>query len=382
MKRFDSKWLALLVITAGAIYLCWNLLLPFLDVLAWATVLVIVFYPVHKRIAQRIKSPSWSAVISCLLVILTILLPLTLVTLAVVNEASKFAQQIQDNGGNLLNLNSPMINRAFDWLGQYVDVERLRSHDFLVERLRGMSGAIANRTLGFVGGLAGAIVQIFFIIFTMYYFFRDGENIRQGIYQMMPTDAAQSHNIFVRTRDVIGASVYGVVVIAVLQGAIGGITFWLLGLPSALLWSVVMMFLCLIPLLGAFVVWVPAAIYLATTGAYWKAGVLAFVGAVIIGSVDNFLRPRLVGEKTRLHELLIFFSVLGGLQVFGVLGIVLGPVVVVITLALVDVLRQADQPATVTSQEPTLIETQGELRNVSGEDKELPVPANSVPASS
>ncbi len=384
MKSVDAKWLALLVITAGAIYLCWNLLLPFVDVLAWATVLVIVFYPVHKRIVQRVKSPSWSAVISCLLVVLTILLPLTLVTLAVVNEASKFAQQLQNNGGgaSLFNLDSPLVNRALAWLGQYVDIEQLRSQEFIAERLRGMSGAIANRTLGVVGGIAGAIVQVFFIIFTMYYFFRDGENIRYGIYTMLPTDRAQSHEIFERTRDVIGASVYGVVVIAVIQGGIGGIAFWALGVPSALLWSVVMMALCLIPLLGAFIVWVPAALYLAVSGAYIKAAILVFIGAVIIGSIDNFLRPRLVGEKTRLHELLIFFSVLGGLQVFGILGIVLGPVVVVVTLALIDVLRKADRPASETLQEPTLVERQDALRNVPEEDNAMANHTGSAPASS
>lgn len=368
MKRFDTKWLALIVITAGAIYLCWSLIFPFIDVLAWATVLVIVFYPVHKRIAERIKSPSWSAIVSCLLVIVTILLPLSLISLAVVNEASKFAQQVQQNGGNLLDPNSPFFARILGWLGQYVDVEQLRSGNFLAERLQSMSGAIANRTLGVVGGVAGAIVQIFFIIFTMYYFFRDGENIRHGIYNMLPVGKKDSHEIFERTRDVIGASVYGVVVIAVIQGAIGGIAFWLLGIPSPLLWSVVMMVLCLIPLLGAFVVWVPAAIYLVATGAYVKAGILVFVGAVIIGSIDNFLRPRLVGEKTRLHELLIFFSVLGGLQVFGVLGIVLGPVVVVVTLALIDVLRRADESTPTAHEGATLVEEQGEIRNVPEEE--------------
>ncbi len=365
MKRFNAKWIALLVITAGALYLCWNLLLPFVDVLAWATVLVIVFYPVHKRILQQVKSPSWSAVISCLLVIVTILLPLSLLTLAVVNEATKFAQQLQNTGGNPLDL--PVINRALDWLNQYVDVGQLRSQAFVVERLRGMSGTIANRTLGVVGGLAGFIVQVFFIIFTMYYFFRDGENIRHSIYKMMPLERTQAHDIFVRTRDVIGASVYGVVVIAVIQGAIGGLAFWALGIPSALLWSVVMMFLCLIPLLGSFIVWVPAAIYLATTGAYVKAGILVFIGAVIIGSVDNFLRPKLVGEKTKLHELLIFFSVLGGLQVFGILGIVLGPVVVVVTLALIDVMRKADETSD-ENEKPILVQ-QEEVRNVPEEEQ-------------
>ncbi|MCP9495412.1 MAG: AI-2E family transporter [Pyrinomonadaceae bacterium MAG19_C2-C3] len=369
MDRFNARWLALIAVTAAALYLCWNIILPFVDVLAWSTVLVIVFYPVHRKILERVKSPSWSAVISCVLVIITILLPLTLLTLAVVNEAGKFAQSIQASGGNLLNVNSPTINRIYEWLGQYVDVNQMRSQEFIVERVRGMSGAIANRTLGLVGGVAGAIVQVFFIIFTMYYFFRDGDNIRHSLYGMVPLDRGQTRDIFARTRDVISASLYGVVVIAVIQGAMGGIAFWLLGIPSPLLWSVVMMFLCLIPMLGAFVVWVPAAIYLAANGSYVQAAILVFIGAVPIGMVDNFLRPKLVGEKTRLHELLIFFSVLGGLQVFGVLGIVMGPVVVVITLTLIDILRHSENSQ--AQNEPTLLEEQEELRNVEDEASDV-----------
>ena len=365
MNRFDTKRLALLVVTAGAIYLCWQLLVPFIDVVAWAAVLVIVFYPVHKRIAKRLSSPGWGAIVSCLLVILTILLPLSLVTLAVVNEATKFANKMQEGGGlSLLDPDSPTIKPILDRLGQYINVDQLRSREFLVERLRGVSGTIANRTIGVVGGLAGAIVQVFFIIFTMYYFFRDGENIRHAIYSMLPTDRQQSHEIFERTRDVISASVYGVLVIAVIQGVMGGAAFWFLGIPSPLLWTAVMILLCFIPMLGAFVVWIPAAIYLLATGSIWQGIVLIIWGAGPIGMIDNFLRPKLVGDKTRLHELLIFFSVLGGLQVFGVLGIVLGPVVVVVTLALIDVLRKAEQPDAQAAAEPTLAESQSTLRNV------------------
>jgi predicted PurR-regulated permease PerM len=123
-----------------------------------------------------------------------------------------------------------------------------------------------------------------------------------------------------------------------------------------------MVFLSMIPMAGAFVVWVPAALYLLATGHWGKAIVLTVWGALVIGSVDNFLRPKLVGEKTRLHELLIFFSVLGGLQVFGVIGLVLGPVVVAVTIALLDVLRQADESANGGPDEETLIEEQSELR--------------------
>ncbi|HEX8473298.1 MAG TPA: AI-2E family transporter [Pyrinomonadaceae bacterium] len=379
MKTTYVRWLALGAVTLIALYLCWQMLQPFIEVLLWAVVLVILFNPIHKRIVARTGAPGWSAMLSCLLVIVTFLLPLTLLTLAVVNEMSNMAQNLQGNVESILDPNSPVTGRYLRWLGQYVNIDQLRSQQFIAERLKNMSGAIANRTFGFVGGFVLVIVEIFFVIFTMYYLFRDGDRLRRALREALPLERREAREIFERTRDVISASVYGVLVIAAIQGALGGLAFWFLGLPSPLLWGVVMLFLSMIPMAGAFVVWVPAAIYLAVTQQYWQALVLVGWGTIVIGMVDNFLRPKLVGEKTRLHELLIFFSVLGGLQIFGVLGLVLGPVVVAITFALLDVLRHAegstDEPSTVatdsaaTDNVDTLIEEQAALRNVPAEAK-------------
>ena len=367
------RWFGLLAATAVALYLCWSMLQPFVEVVLWAIVLVIVFFPVHKRILARVGSPGWSAVLSCLLVIVVILVPLTLLTFAVGNELASFAQMLKpkegETGGGaaaaaagLLDPNSPYLGPVVRWLGQYVDLNKFASQEFLAERLKGVSGAIASRTLGFVGGFVGFVVEVFFVIFTMYYLFRDGERLRAAAYEMVPLSDSKAREIFDRTGEVISASVYGVLVIAVIQGVLGGLAFWVLGLPSPLLWGVVMIFLSMIPMLGAFIVWVPAAIFLAVTGHWPKALILAVWGGLVIGSVDNFLRPKLVGERTRLHELLVFFSVLGGLQVFGVLGIVLGPVIVAITLALLDVLRQADDHKTRPPERDTLLEEQSQLR--------------------
>ena len=213
----------------------------------------------------------------------------------------------------------------------------------VVEWLKGKSGAIAGQTLGFLGGALGVVVQMFFVVFTMYYLFRDGDRILGVIRDALPLERKQAEDILERTRDVVGASVYGLFSIAIIQGTLGGLAFWVLGLPSAIVWGVAMVFLSMIPMLGAFLVWVPAAIYLFATGHYLKGIFLVLWGTLVIGMIDNFLRPKLVGGRTKLHELLIFFAVLGGLQVFGVLGIVLGPVVLAITLALVDVFRAADR---------------------------------------
>jgi len=367
LVRFPLAWLALVVGTVIALYLCWLMLQPFVEVLLWALVLVIVFYPIHRRIEARVGSPSWSAALSCLLVIVTILVPLTLITFAVVREMTGLAQNLQANVQGLLDPNSPVMGRVLGWLGQYVDVSQLnsaQSQEWVATRLRNLSGAIAGRTLGFVGGVVGAVVEVFFVIFTMYYLFRDGKGIRTAARSAMPVGNRKANEIFLRTRDVISASVYGVLVIATIQGVLGGLAFWMVGLPSALLWGVVMIFLSMIPMAGAFIVWVPAAIYLFATGQYGWGVFLTLWGALVIGSVDNFLRPKLVGERTRLHELLIFFSVLGGLQVFGVIGLVLGPVIVAIAIALVDVLRQSDDPPAEPDDDQTLLEEQAGLRQV------------------
>jgi predicted PurR-regulated permease PerM len=366
MAKIEGRWIALLAVTGVVIYLNWLMLVPFLGVIAWASVLVIVFWPVHRRIVARTKSPALSALLSCLLVVFVILIPVTLVTLAVVNEASKLGdnvQAIQANGFDLLDPNSPLTGRLVRFLEPYIDLGQLRASNAIAERLRGMTGAIASRTLSFVGGVVGAIVQIFFIVFTMYYLFRDGDRILDKMKDLLPLSRVQSQKIFDRTRDVIFACVYGVVVIAAIQGTLGGVAFWALGLSAPLLWGTVMALCSMIPMLGSFIVWVPAAIYLAFTGNYVKAAMLAAWGALVIGMIDNFLRPKLVGERTRLHELLIFFSVLGGLQAFGILGIVLGPVIVAILLALIDVYRHATEPSQAEG-EPDAVERQEEVRNV------------------
>jgi len=336
------RWWALLLVTAVALYLCWLMIKPFVGVLMWAAVLVIVFYPVHRRLVQRTKRPSLSALLSCVLVILTILVPVSLVTIAVVNELAGAIQNVQVAINYVLDPNSPMTGRFLNWASRYIDVERLRSGEYLAQQLGGISGGLAGRTLGVIGGLIGAIVQMVFVIFTMYYLFRDGDRIFETIKDSLPLNNNQALAIMERTKEVVGASVYGVLAIGVIQGTLGGLAFWILGVPSAIVWGVVMTFLSMIPMLGSFLVWVPAAIYLALTGHYVKAILLVLWGTLVIGMIDNFLRPVLVGGRTRLHELLIFFAVLGGLQVFGVLGIVLGPVVLALAMSLIEVFRAAD----------------------------------------
>lgn len=341
-RKIYIRWFALLALTAAALYICWLMLRPFVNVLAWASVLVILFYPIHQRLVALTRLPGWSALLSTVIVIAIILIPLTLLTLVVAKEVGEVAKDVQGFFRSLLDPSSPVTGRVMGWLGRYADLSHLNLQEYLLDRLKNISGAIAGRTLGLVGGVVGVIIQSFFTVFTMYYLFRDGDRIYNAMIDVIPLDPSETRKIFDRTHEVIHASVYGVMVIAMVQGTLGGLAFAALGLPSPVVWGVVMFFLSMIPMVGSSVVWVPTAIYLGMSGHWGKALALALWGALVISTVDNFLRPKLVGERARLHELLIFFSVLGGLQIWGPLGLVLGPVMIAITLALFDIFKHMD----------------------------------------
>jgi predicted PurR-regulated permease PerM len=330
----QARWIAVLLATGIALYLCWLMLRPFIGVVAWAVVLVIVFYPVHKRLARRIKRRGLSALLSCVLVVLVIVLPLTLLTMAVAEEAAKVVPNLPSQLSQLLNNQTSLLGRVSDWIEARFGIDTLRSQTFIVEQLQNSSQHLLGLSLNLMGNIAGGIVKAFFVVFTMYYLFRDSEAIVAKLPAALPLSSEQSERIIVRTKDVVSASVYGVVTIAALQGLLGGFAFWLLGIPSPILWAVLMGFVCMIPVAGSFLVWLPLAIYLMATGHWTKAIVLIVWGALVISTIDNLLRPKLIRNQTRLHELFVFFSVLGGIGVFGLLGIVLGPVVLAITLGL------------------------------------------------
>jgi predicted PurR-regulated permease PerM len=335
------RWFALLAVTSLILYLCWLMLEPFIDVLMWAVVLVVTFFPLHRRILRRIGSPSGSAAISCVLVVVTIVVPLALVTVLVLRDVRDLAQYVQQNRESLLHPDSgTLVGRTLERIDRVVDIDRYTSREYLAERSRALAGAIAARTLNAVGGLVGIVVQVFFMIFTMFYLFRDADNIRAAARSYLPLDAWTTHEIFQRTKEVIYASIYGMLVIALVQGALGLIMFWILGVPSALLWATVMILASFVPVIGTALVWVPAVIYLLITGHWVKAIILVVWCFGVIGTVDNLLRPKLIGERTRLHELVVLFAVLGGIQVFGALGIVTGPAIAAIALALLAVWRQ------------------------------------------
>lgn len=342
-RREQASWLMLLTATGLALYLCWLMLQPFLDVLLWSMVLAIVFRPLQRSLLQRTGRPALSAALSCIIVLAASLVPLGFLVVAVISEAADLARDLPDQLVMLLDQVAPTLQRLLPWIDPDINLEALRAPEFYTTNLRSLTAMLSRHTLGVMGNVLEACLKVLFVIFTTYYLFLDGPRIVANLGERLPLRPAQAEAIFQRTRQVIDASVFGVLTIALIQGLLAGLAFWTLGVPSPLLWTLVMTVLSTIPMAGSFLVWVPAALILWATGHWEKAVILTAWCVLVVGGIDNFLRPKLVGGKARLHELFIFFSVLGGLQVFGILGMVLGPVVLAVTLALLEVLREGNQ---------------------------------------
>jgi len=337
------RWAILLGAAGVIVYLCARMLGPFINVIAWSSVLAIAFYPVHERLLRSTGRRSVSALVSTLLVVVTILIPLLFVAAIAINEVLALRGYLEQafSGGVELRLLAPLRDAA-DWLLRRSGLESSRVVEAIAQHTSQLGQLAAASALTFATNLTGAIVSFVFIIFTIFFLFRDGAQIAGRIPDFLPFDRPRSERVLARIREVIDASVYGVLVIAAIQGLLMGLAFSVAGIPSAALWGVVTVFTSVIPLLGAGAVWAPGALYLLLTDHWVKAVLLTAWGAVVISSVDNFLRPKLVGGRVGLSELVMFFSVLGGLQVFGLLGIIAGPVIFAIAGSLLEALSEGE----------------------------------------
>lgn len=295
--------------------------------------------PSYDWIVKRIPNSSLAAAVACFLVAIVILAPTVAVTAQVVNEVSTVLNTIQNQASSQQSVEAalashPQLARIADWSRTHIDWDRE------IERFRVSIGDQASR---FFGGVIWTGVNILVALFLMFYFFRDRHQMLSMIRFLLPLSDREAKLVMHSVGEMIQGTLYGSLVVAGLQGALGGLMFWILGLKGALLWGVLMGLLSVIPMLGAFAVWLPAAAYLAAQGEWTKAIVLGLWGAVVIGLIDNWLFPILVGKNTRMHTVPMFIAIVGGLYMFGAAGIVLGPVALIVTWSLIEVWRRRSE---------------------------------------
>ena len=322
----------LILVTVAFIALLAGFFLP----IFWAATVGILFLPVQHFFDRRLAGrTSLAAVLTVTLIFFTVLVPAMAIASAVATEAAQLYGRIErgeiDPGAILRWIQgmTPQISAWAEKIG--VDVEGMP------DRLT----AAAVKGSQFIGALAltaGQNVARFLVMFALmlyllFFVLRDGDEILEQIIRALPLGDQRERVLFAKFAEMARAVIKGTLIVGLVQGTLGGLMFWTLGISGAVFWGMVMVLLSVLPLVGASIIWVPAAIFLAVGGAYGKAVIMVIVGAVVIGLADNVLRPLLVGRDTKMPDYLVLLSTLGGLTLFGLSGFVIGPIIASLFLA-------------------------------------------------
>jgi len=324
---------------------CVLMVWPFIKILGWAVALTIIAYPLHNFITRVIKNPTLSAFLSSFIMIVVILIPATLLITGVINEAGNLAKVIQvyiqeEKYKQLYNpLNIKFIKVLYDYVSQYYDFSKIDLNTTLSGYLGEVSSFAGKQGTRLVKNVLLFFVQAGLTLVIFFFLLKDGKKIIFSLQPFIPLSDEKTKLVLSRAAETVRVTVYGWLVVGIVQGTLLGIIFAILGLPSPLFWGGITVLLCFIPFVGAPVVWFPASVVLALKGMWLKAIVLFLWGAIIINLTDNFLRPLLVGAKLKLHPMVVFFAIFGGLFLMGPLGLLIGPAILAITLVLLDILK-------------------------------------------
>lgn len=334
--RIEQKsFLALLILVTLAFG--W-ILLPFWGALFWAVVLAVLFAPLQRRLARRFGGRgNLSALLTLAVCVVVAILPVTLISMALVSEGSAIYERIEkgelDIGAyveRFKDLLPDMLQRQLDRFG-LGNFEALR--DRVVKGAMQGSQFLTTKAFDIGQNTFQFLVSFFVMLYLLYFFLRDGPELVRLVRTAVPLEDSLKRRLQIKFTRVVRATVKGNLVVAAVQGALGGFIFWLLGIGSPLLWGVLMTFLSLLPAVGCGLVWGPVALYLLATGKPVQGITLIAFGVLVIGLVDNLLRPILVGKDTRMPDYLVLISTLGGLTLFGLNGFVIGPLIAALFIA-------------------------------------------------
>jgi predicted PurR-regulated permease PerM len=329
------------------------LLVGFWQAIFWAAVFGILFRPVEVRLSSRLGSrKSLAAVLTVVLIFFTVIVPAMLVASAVVSEAAGLYSRIESGEfdfGAVLRWIDSRLPLLGEWASGFgIDISEVSNK--LSTVLVSGSQFVASLALSAGQNVTVFVVMFFLMLYLLFFILRDGDVIVQHLHRAIPLPDDQERRLFEKFAEVARATIKGTLAIGLLQGFLGGVIFAILGIQGAVFWGVVMVFLSVLPAVGSGLVWGPAAIYLMVTGDWAKGVFLLAYGALLIGLVDNLLRPILVGRDTKMPDYLVLLSTLGGLSLFGITGFVLGPVIAALFLAVWQMYIE-DQPPVIAAGE-------------------------------
>jgi predicted PurR-regulated permease PerM len=327
----------LLLVVAVSVAFAW-ILWPFYGAILWGTLAAIVFSPLHARILGSLPQRRNLAALICLLIIVTIvILPMTLLGLALLQEAASVYERVQSGELDLTRMSRQFRDALPAWAIRQLNRSGLTSVGAVQESISAglmkSSQYLATQALTMGQGMLNFFISLCVMLYLLFFLLRDGRALVARIEEAIPLRAEQKSALLSKFTVVIRATVKGDMLVALLQGALGGLMFWFLGIGAPLLWAVLMTILSLLPAIGAGLVWLPVAIYLLANDDVWQGIVLIAYGALVIGLVDNLLRPILVGKDTKMSEYVVLTSTLGGIAMLGFNGFVVGPVIAAMFIA-------------------------------------------------
>ena len=337
-------------------YLLYFIMAPFLTPIFWAIILSILFYPFYHWLKERLRlADSVVSFLTCTVIILFLTIPVTLLAVSLVDEmrdiyvwAEAYAKQSQQNFHSSPYFLLPYIKSI---IGKYVDMDSFDIKDILLKGTKEAAGFLAQNIGGVVTNFTNFILNLVLTFFAMYYFFKDGARFMEYAKELLPLSKDDKEMIFNKNKKIIYATLYGGLLVAIVQGTVGGLSFWALGIPSPIFWGTIMTLMAFLPMVGPPVVWLPAAIYLFVKAFYIKALILVIIGTFVIGLIDNLLRPLIVSGKTNIHPLLLLFSILGALKAMGFIGIIAGPIILSLSLTVIDIYKAGYLKKTVDSEQ-------------------------------
>jgi predicted PurR-regulated permease PerM len=333
----------LVLVTTATLYLSFVIARPFLTPIITATLLAIAIYPLYTRMARYISNPTGAALLATLLVLIAILLPTVFIVNRLAHETTTlygWLNEQQSLEGGWREYVGTLVDPPLEWVATKTGMSQQQLKQQALDRLQNLSAALLNWAKSLVVNVGGTIVDTVIMLLTLFFLLRDGERIRERIGSILPIEPRRYQELVETISASIAANMYGVVAVAVTQGTLGAIGYTIAGLPSVMLWSVATAVFSMIPLAGAASVWAVASIYLIAVGNWGKAIFMLAWGAGIISTADNIVRPLVLSGRVKLHTLLIFFSLLGGVKAFGIVGLFVGPIIVSVAMALLKILEE------------------------------------------
>ena len=334
--ELHKKTFLLVLIAITAAFAC--VISPFASAIFWAMVLAIVFAPVHNRLLRLMPARrNLAALAALLLCVLIVIIPLFLIGLALLKQGALLYGKVSAGDLNAGVYFTQIVSALPAWVVRIL--ERFGLSDFAAVQAQlsaaSMAGSrfIAAQAMGFGQNTFDFLIGTGIMLYLLFFLLRDGERLADLVKNVLPMHDHTKDDLFAKFTTVIRATVKGNILVAAAQGFLGGLLFWFLGIQAALLWGVLMAFLSLLPAIGAALIWGPVALYFLATGAVGTGLLIVAFGVLVIGLVDNLLRPFLVGKDTRLPDYLVLISTVGGMSLFGLSGFVIGPVVAVLFIA-------------------------------------------------